>query len=168
MPVSINLATVTASIAAFSITAVYPGDTANSSTSVYVMNTSTMKDDLSAEVARGPVLAPMPNGFFRLDKITIDALGSGANAKKSIYYTLTYRLFYCLQGAGRGFFDVYDAAVKTAMNVLNIVIANDAISGAINLWPMSQSPSIAPVTDAVGNEYWGCDFMFQVMEFINP
>jgi hypothetical protein len=28
--------------------------------------------------------------------------------------------------------------------------------------------NISNVQDAAGNKYWGCDFTFQVMEFINP
>jgi hypothetical protein len=167
MTVAINLSTVTASIAALSIAAVYPGATTNSSTNVTVLDIDALKDDLSHEVARGPVLAPMPNGFVKLDKVTLDAMGSGASAKKTIQYSLAYRLFYCTVGAGRGFFDVYSSAIATAVNVWNVLIANDTVAGCINLWPVG-SLNITSVQDAAGNHYWGCDFTLQITDFINP
>ena len=105
--------------------------------------------------------------LWTLDKVTMDALGSGASALKTITYTLSYRLFYCLQGTGRGYFDIYSSAIATATNVWNVIIANDTVNGALNLWPTG-SLNISNVQDAAGNKYWGCDFNFQVTEFINP
>jgi hypothetical protein len=150
--VAIALATVTNSIAALSVSGVTIKDI----------------DEIPEEVTSRdtPMIIPNPDGFMTGLEITRDALGPAASAQKTISYVLTYRLLYSPIGAARGMFDVYDSMVAKALLFLDAVVANDAMTGSIDVTP-AEVTAFGPVADPAGEMFHGCNFLLAVTEFIN-
>jgi len=113
-----------------------------------------------------PLVQPLPNGFVNGLSVTRDSQGPGSIALKTVRYTLTYRLMYAAVGTGRGLFDVYDDMITKAGLFLDALLADDALSGSVDITPMG-ALNFGLVGDPAGNVFHGCDFQLQVMEFVN-
>lgn len=112
-----------------------------------------------------PILYPLPNGFVTNLTVQIDSFGD-ARAKKTVFYTLTYRFLEASLGSGRGLFDLYSDFVKHVFAVLDKLIDSQALSGQIDLEIESIS-NFGPVADPSGNMFHGCDIALRIMEFVN-
>lgn len=115
---------------------------------------------------RQPTIFPRPDGFVSGLTIIRDSTGIASQARKTAQYNLTYRLCYTPIGAGRGLFDVYGSMVTAAFAFLDAVIANDAITGLVDITPQDVT-AFGPVSDPAGVMFHGCDFVFMITEFIN-
>jgi len=129
----------------------------------------TIKDDNSipADVTNAglPLFCPRPNGFISNLK-TVRNSQNAAVTKYTVTYTLTYRLFYAPVGSGSGITTIYSDMVNKVFVILDTVLANNAINAAIDFTLRSVS-DFGAVTDAVNHQFWGCDFTFDVMEFVD-
>lgn len=150
---ALQIGTVAASIAALSITGVDILD-------IIEIPTEAKKRDT-------PYIVPKPDGFISGFLPERKSFGPGTVAAFDVTYTLTYRLLHSKIGTGRsGLFDTYSAVVSKAGLFLDAIIANDTISGAVDISPNSIT-NFGPVADPVGNMYHGCDIGIQVTEFVN-
>ena len=86
----------------------------------------------------------------------------------NVTYTLTYRLYHSKVGTGRsGLFDTFSGMVGKVGLFLDAIIANDTISGAVDIIPNSIN-NFGPVADPAGKSvFHGCDIGIQVTEFVN-
>lgn len=115
-----------------------------------------------------PYIAPKPDGFISGFSVDRESFGPGTVAAFNVTYILTYRLYHSKIGIGRSFlFDTYSGMVAKVGLFLDAIIANDTISGAIDISP-SNITSFGPVADPVGKGvFFGCDIGIEVMEFVN-
>jgi len=146
------IATVTNSIAALSVSGVTLKD----------------MDEILEQVEErdGPIIQPIPNGFVTDLGAERDSFGDPSQALKTLNYTLNYRLMYIPLDAGRGLFDVYDDMVAKAFLFIDAVLANDDLSGSVDVTPVG-ALNFGPVVDPAGNQFHGCDFQLRVQEFVN-
>lgn len=113
-----------------------------------------------------PVLYPKPNGFVSGLSVVRESFGAAVTAHKTVEYTLTYAFLYRRVEAGRGLFDTFDDMVDKAFEVLDAIIANDVVSGAIDITPIG-IVNVGPVADPAGELFHGCELQLRVMEFVN-
>lgn len=112
-----------------------------------------------------PIIYPKPDGFMSDLQVDIDTFGS-TSAKKTAWYTLNYMYLYAPLASGRGLFDLYEDMVTKAMAFFDAIIANDAITGCVDIQPVSIS-NWGPVADPAGVSFHGCQIALRVQEFIN-
>jgi hypothetical protein len=112
-----------------------------------------------------PIIYPKPDGFLSGLEVEVDSFGS-TQAKKTVRYVLTYMFLHAPVGAGRGLFDVYEGCVTNVLAFLDALIANDALSGSVDIQP-SGVTSFGPVPDPSGTVFHGCEIALAVTEFVN-
>jgi hypothetical protein len=112
-----------------------------------------------------PIFYPKPDGFLSDLEVEIDSFGSAA-AKKTFRYRLNYVFLHAAIGEGRGLFDVYADMVANIAALIDAIIANDALSGAVDV-QLEGVSSVGPVPDPAGSMFHGCIFTLAVEEFIN-
>jgi len=114
-----------------------------------------------------PILFPEPLGFVTDFTLTRDSQGSNTFlAKYTVTYNLHYTFLFAPVGSGRTGLDLYDDMVGKAFAILDAIISNDAITGAVDIQP-AETLDFGPVPDPAGNMYIGCRFVFQITEFVN-
>jgi hypothetical protein len=149
MTVTVHIATVATSIAALSISGV------------------TIKDisGIPANANLQPAtLYPNPDNWIDGIKIEAQTFGIAGVEKQQLDYDLHYRYIHCAPGAV-GAFDYYPSLVSAIATIMQVICINDTVTGAQDFRLKSMSaPKI--VTDPAGNSFWGCDFTFHVIEFL--
>jgi len=120
----------------------------------------------AVDVRMCPILYPEPVNFISGFSVERDSFGAAAQAKKTVTYTLTYTYLHAPIGTGRGLFDVYDGLVKNVFAILDALILADALTGTIELIPLTPV-NVGPVGDPAGNRFHGCQFELSVTEFVN-
>jgi len=148
---SIDLDTITASIAAVAITGVTVRDTSNMTDAV------TLRDC--------PLLSPRPFQFVGLSPIERDTYGGPATSQKSATFTLTYRYFHSPVGQGRGMYDEYPTFIDKIFAIADAIIAADDLNGVVDI-NLNGMPDIGVVEDGAGNQFWGTDLEFNCLIFI--
>lgn len=109
-----------------------------------------------------PILFPEPLGFVTDFNVTRDSFGP--YAKKTVTYILHYTFLFMPVGAGREL-EKYGEMVETAFSVLDVIIANENLAGAVEM-DASDALEFGPVPDPAGNLYLGCRFAFLITEFV--
>jgi hypothetical protein len=117
------------------------------------------------EVRDCPIIFPKPDGFITDFNLVVDSFGS-ASAKKTVSYHLNYVLLQAPVGQGRGLFDLYEGFVTNVAAFLDALIANDAITGAVDMQPAAIS-SFGPTPDPSGGMFHGAVITLAVQEFVN-
>jgi len=113
-----------------------------------------------------PILYPRPDGFisgFEPDRITT---GDGSSAKMDVRYTLTYTFLESPIGSDRGLFGVYPSFVANVAKILDAILLNDKITGAVDIRAVDVG-AFGPVADPAGNAFHGCDIAIEILEFVN-
>ena len=113
-----------------------------------------------------PLLYPKPDGFMSNLRVERDAFGPASMAPKTARYTLTYTYLHAPVSGGRGLFDVYQALVSNTLLILDQIIANDTVSGAVTLEPVDVI-EFGPVHDPAGEWFHGATIRLACVEFIN-
>ena len=110
-------------------------------------------------------LYPRPDGFFPAGlQVTVDSFGVNTGAFKTLNYQLRYTFAYRPIGDGlAGLFEYYPSMVDMALLIINTLMENDNLSGAIDIQPGLGAFGI--VYDAAGNAWHGCDILINVHEF---
>jgi hypothetical protein len=132
---------------------------------VTIRDLDDFQDEIKKRSGDLPVLMPAPN-FFTAPKIEYMAMGTGDVAPINVTYTLNYRFFYEEVGAERELANIFQGFIGKVTAIIDAIIANDSTSNAIHLQVVSISP-FGVVVDPSGNEFFGCDFGFGVLEFVN-
>jgi hypothetical protein len=113
-----------------------------------------------------PAFFPNPDGFVTGLQVTRDSMGLANTARKTVTYTLHYVYCHAPIGEGRGLFDIYSAFVTNAFAIIDAIIANDALSGALDM-TVTDAANFGPVNDPAGNVFHGCEFALDIMELVN-
>ncbi len=111
-----------------------------------------------------PLLSPSPQLVtnFATTRMTF---GSPTAAEKEAEYDLNYIFCYMPLGAGRTGLDLYENMVSLAEDIVEEILDNDTITGAIDISPQS-GLNFGPITDPAGNQYLGCDIIFHVVDYL--
>lgn len=119
----------------------------------------------AVDVRQTAALVPLPDYVTGM-QVVRDSYGAD-QAKMTITYTLNYRLFYSLAGAGRaGVIEYYDDMIDMIAAIWDEILAISTFTGGIDLMPTGIT-GIGVVNDASNNSFLGCDLSFQCQEFIN-
>lgn len=151
MTVSIGLATVADSISNLSISGV------------------TIKDidqipDSAAMLC--PLLIPQPNGFVSDINPEFQSFGSNAAQKMDLSYTLNYLYLHAEVGSGINSYLIYSGLITKLIAIIAAIMSNDKITGLVDMKLQSVS-QIGVITDPSGAEFWGIQFSFRVLEYVN-
>lgn len=148
---TLNLRTITAAIKALSITGVTIKDV----------------DEIPTALSDRTVhyLYPTPHAFLPAGAtVTVDTMGTNSGAYKTIRYTLGYTFAYePIDTGAAGWFENYALMVDMALLILDTLMNNDDIAGAIDMQPSLGAFGI--VYDASGNQYHGCAILLAITEF---
>ncbi len=112
-----------------------------------------------------PLLLPSPQLVtnFTTSRMTF---GPGANAEKEAEYDLNYVFVYTSIGEGRTGLDHYQEMVELAEDVVEEILENDVITGAVDISPQG-GLDFGPITDPSGNNYLGCNMAFHVVDYLH-
>jgi hypothetical protein len=153
---SIQLATVAATIAELEVTGLIIKDA----------------DEIPTEVGlRKPaVMIPLPNIVtdFSMER---DSFGGGSTAKMTVTYYMNYRLLYEPVGENRAkTLKVFDGLMKMIGLILDAVLVidvfNDDHTEVIDIVPMNVT-NMGIVNDPADRSFYGADFQFKIEEFVN-
>lgn len=116
----------------------------------------------AVDVRQCPVLAPSVNDppFMTGLAVTRDSF----SGLKTITYTLNWKLYAAPVGSERNLLALYPTLVTKALLVLDTIIANDALSGSIDVTP-EDVPQFGAVSDPSGNQFHGAVIAVRCMEF---
>ncbi len=153
--------TVTAHIAALSITATLP----DASTKALVIR------DLadippSVEPRDCPFFYPDPTNLWSGGLVERDSYGSGATAQQTLKYDLRYRLLYAPVGSERAL-GVMGTMATTIGAIIEAIMDNDNPGGAIIDLRVKSWTTANVVADPSGKQHHGCDFVLAVEEHNN-
>lgn len=115
-------------------------------------------DERAAFLIPSPV-EPSPITNFTYERVSFGmdtALGDAT-------YTLNYKLFYAKAGMERGLFAVYPGLVALAMDVVEKILEQSALSGAADWTP--RIAEIGLYADAAGSLWWGALISVDVRDF---
>ncbi len=150
MTITVGFSIVTNSIAALSISGVTVKDIDQIPTSASMLC---------------PILFPQPNDFVTGITPTFETYGSNGGAKINMTYTLNYVFLECEAGSGISAFDAYNGLITHIAAILQAVLSNDAITGAVDITPHG-IPNIGVIEDPAGNQFWGALLSFEILEYV--
>lgn len=109
-------------------------------------------------------LYPNPEGVIRGLVPERQSQGVQGSEKINIEYGIRYRYLHCTpNGLTPG--DIVADCVSAVSSILAVILANDTVSGAVDLWLESMTDFPISVKDPAGNDFWGCDFTLHIKEF---
>lgn len=120
----------------------------------------------SADLQRSPMLYPSPNQFIAMLGVERDSFGSPAMARKTVEYTLRYVFTYAPIGTERSLKSAYPGMVSMALDILDAIIANDDLTGAIDITP-SITGGFGAIRAPDDVMYYGCMIDLRVVEYVN-
>lgn len=156
---SIKLTTLTASIAALTITVT---NARGSSVTLTIKDISGIQMKVNQQDC--PLLMPRPDNFVTDFSVTRDTLGADA-ALKTARYMLNYIFYFAPVTQGVGLFEKYDEMVTAAAVILNHLATNTNLSGSTDILPASV-PSFGAQADAAGTLFHGCEIALAVSQFM--
>ena len=148
MTIALHPLTVSASIAALSISGV------------------TIKDvdeipDSAAMLC--PLIVPRPNDFITNIQAVRQSFGGGGTARIDFTYTLNYAFLFCEAGSGQGAFAPYDGLLEKLVTILETMLTNDDISGAVDM-QVDNIGEIGVISDPSNKNFWGVHFSLRCLE----
>jgi len=149
--VSIPITTITAAIAALSVSG------------VTILDVSALRDSMTDRDL--PCLAPRPNQFVTFQPVERDTFGPSASARKTVVFSLAYRFFHSPVGQGRGQFEIFPLFLNNLFAIADALIATD-LGGTVDM-NLSSVPDLGVVGDASDNQFWGADVDIVCQVFIN-
>lgn len=112
-----------------------------------------------------PLLIPQPNDFVTNMAATRESFGGGGTAKLNLTYTLNYVYLHAEAGSGVNTFAVYAGLIDNLILILETILANDNINGAVDM-ELATVGNIGIINDPADNEYWGVLFSLNITEFV--
>ena len=129
-------------------------------------------NNIPAEVGlRSPsVFIPLPNIVTDFS-IVRDSYGGGSTALMTATYSLNYRLLYQAVGTTSGLtLTAFLGMTEMVNKILDKIIALDVLDSdhdeVVDIVPVSVI-NMGIVNDPSDRAFYGCDFAFMVMEFVN-
>lgn len=125
----------------------------------------------AAAGVRGPaILIPLP-AFVTDFSMERNSFGGGSTAKMTVTYTLHYRLLYKSIGEGRVMtLEVFDGLTGMIGLILDRVLLIDVFdtgyTEVVDVIPLGVT-NMGIINDPSDLSFYGCDFAFQIMEFVN-
>lgn len=114
-----------------------------------------------AGVRAFPMVYPNPDGFMTNLVVTRQSFDT---AKKDVTYTLNYVYLFKAVKSGRSLFDVYQELVTGVLAFIDAIIANDTLTGAIDITPQDVV-AFGLVFDPSGEPFFGAELAFAILEF---
>ena len=111
-----------------------------------------------------PLLIPQPNEFVTDMTVTRQTVGSMGTAKIDTSYNLNYVYLHCEAGSGVNSFAPYASLISKLETILEVILANDVIAGAVDL-SVQNIGNVGIITDPAGNEFWGVMLSFRILEY---
>lgn len=111
-----------------------------------------------------PLLIPQPDNFVTGLTYARQTVGSMGSAKIDCNYTLNYVYLHCETGSGINTYAPYAGIISKLETILEKILANDVVSGAIDI-QISSIGTIGTIQDPAGNQFWGLMFSISVLEF---
>ena len=147
---ALAITTVTASIAALSVTGLSIRDV----------------DNIPVEVLDRmcPILYPEPVDFIGNFEVTPMSFGTAGSGYFDVDYTLRYAFAFMLPGSVRGSLSRYKEFVQLWEDLWDKIIISDNISGCVSLIPAG-NVSFGPILDPSSNPVIGSHVLFGVKEF---
>ena len=148
MTINVNLATVANSIAAISISGI-----------------TSKSIDAIPDSARllCPLLIPNPTRWISDISTTRATTGGAGSALMDMSYTLNYIYLHCEAQSGMSNFSAYAGCINNFVNILEAILANDNISGAVDM-VVNGVERVDNITDPAGNEFLGVMFSLRITE----
>ncbi len=112
-----------------------------------------------------PALMPFAPRFISDVEFVPRSLGERLTRKSDFTYMMNWRFYYQRTGQNRKLSDVYAGLVDKSMNIVEAIIANDALSKGVDI-NMDNIGVYGVVDDSAGNTCFGCDIRFKVLEFM--
>lgn len=112
-----------------------------------------------------PLFCPRPNEFMSAPTVEIESFGSGTSRQICFYYNLAYRYFHAPVGKG-DYEDTWSDMVDNVAKIIDALLINDAVTGAIDL-SIQNITEFGAVQDGANNLFHGCDFILRIKEFVN-
>ena len=122
-------------------------------------------DEIPQEVTERlcPILFPSPDGLVTGLTVTPQSFGAGTSGKNDVNYTLNYVYLHAPIGSGRFIADNVSAMVAKVVLILNALIANDAVTGSVDIEPSIGEFGV--IEDLSGNQFHGVTITIKVLEF---
>jgi len=122
-------------------------------------------DGIPGEVSQRicPIMYPDPDNFVTGLTVTPMSSGAGTAGKNDVRYTLNYVFMYVPVGSGRYLAENIAGLVDSTVLILNALIANDAVTGSVDIEP--KPGDFGPLEDPVGNQFEGARIAIDVHEF---
>ena len=160
-----KLSTVTAAIAACSVTVTKPDGSSGALTIQDTGNSGATKFTPTVTQAACPVLQPRVIGFVTPSEtfFTRDSYGADA-AVKSVHYRLSYKFLFAPVAQGVELFSMYAASVSALVAVGLYFMANTNISGATEFLPRIET--FEPQIDEKQTLFHGGLISFDVEQFL--
>jgi len=111
-----------------------------------------------------PVMFPDPSSPVSNVRVEPQSFGAGTAGKNNVLYTLNYVYIHAPVGSDRYITKNVSAMVAKFALVMNALIANDSVTGAVDIEP-KLAGEFGVVEDAVGNKFWGFMLAIDVIEF---
>ena len=111
-----------------------------------------------------PVMFPDPDTPVSGLRVEPQSTGAGTDGYNDVLYTLNYVYLHTPVGEGRYIAGNVSGMVAKCVLILNALIANDALTGAVDLEP-KVSGAFGVMADAAGNQFWGFRLAIDVLEF---
>jgi len=156
---SLKITTVTASIAALTISITKPDGTTGNLT---IRDLGDMREAINQQDC--PVLTPRADNFVSNLRIERDSFGADA-AYKTAYYTLNYVFYFYPVNAGAGLFEKYGAMVTAAAVMLTYLATHTNLTGTTDIMPEAQT-SFGLQLDAAGTPFHGCEVALNVEQYL--
>jgi len=116
--------------------------------------------------SRQALLIPKPVDFMTDVSMVRKSFGGGSSAKMDFGYVITYRLLYKPIGDGRSnILAPYPQLIAMIRAIWDAILAIDVFPGCEDIIPAGIS-MVGPTEDPTGVLYWGADFSFRIMEFV--
>lgn len=159
MAESLKFTTLTASIAALTISITKPDGTTGN---LAIRDISALTTTINQQDC--PLLAPRPDDFVSDLRIVRDSYG-GDSAYKTARYTLTYVFYFYPVSAGAGLFEKYGAMVTAAAVILNHLASHTNLTGATDVQP-PETVRFGAMADAAGTLFHGCELSLAVEQHL--
>lgn len=159
-----KLTTVTAAIAAQSITVTKPDTTSGTLLIQDIVNSGATKLTDGITQAMCPVLQPAYDNFITPSKgFFRDTFGADAGLK-TINYTLRYKFFFAPVMQGTTILSMFGAEVAALVAVGLYFMTHTAVSGSTEFLPKIEN--FSPQTDLAGTKFHGGQISFDVTQYL--
>ena len=111
-----------------------------------------------------PVLFPDPDTPVSNVRVEPQSTGAGTDGLNDVRYTLNYVYLHAPVGEGRYITKNVSGMVAKAVLILNALIANDAVTGSIDIEPRIEG-EFGVMVDPSGAQFWGFRLAIDVLEF---